>query len=138
MSVAVLDLDRFKAVNDRFGHQVGDRVLQRAAEILHRNVREADVVARAGGEEFVVVMPHTDAEAAATCAERLRRAIAAGAWASIAPGLAITTSIGLVTTTTVDGTVDAVVRLADRRLYAAKSAGRNRVDATSYAPATAA
>jgi diguanylate cyclase (GGDEF)-like protein len=129
VSVAVLDLDHFKGVNDRFGHQVGDRVLARAAALLHENVRASDVVARAGGEEFVVVMPWTDAADAARCAERLRAAICADDWSVIAAGLEITTSIGLVTSDTVD--VDAAVRLADKRLYAAKSAGRNRVDSTA-------
>ncbi|HET6506024.1 MAG TPA: diguanylate cyclase [Baekduia sp.] len=134
VSVAVLDLDRFKSVNDRFGHSAGDRVLARAAALLHENVRASDVVTRAGGEEFVIVMPWTDERDAATCAERLRAAIAADDWSSIASGMEITTSIGLVTSTTADD-VEAAVRLADRRLYAAKSAGRNRVDDTSFAPA---
>lgn len=134
LSVAVLDLDRFKSVNDRFGHSAGDRVLARAAALLHENVRASDVVARAGGEEFVIVMPWTDARDAAVCAERLRAAIAAEGWSAIADGMEITTSIGLVTSATVDD-VEALVRLADRRLYAAKSAGRNRVDGTSFAPA---
>jgi diguanylate cyclase (GGDEF)-like protein len=94
------------------------------------------VVARAGGEEFVVVMPFTDATAARSCAERLRAAIAAEPWGEIAAGMAITTSIGVVTSpTTTD--LDTTIRLADRRLYAAKSAGRNRVDADSFAAAAA-
>jgi diguanylate cyclase (GGDEF)-like protein len=134
VSVAVLDLDRFKSVNDRFGHSAGDRVLARAAALLHENVRASDVVARAGGEEFVIVMPWTDEADAAVCAERLRDAIAADDWSTIAAGMEITTSIGLVTSATADD-VEGAVRLADRRLYAAKSAGRNRVDGTSFAPA---
>lgn len=134
VSVAILDLDRFKSVNDRFGHSAGDRVLARAAALLHENVRASDVVARAGGEEFVIVMPWTGEADAAVCAERLRAAIAADDWSSIAAGMEITTSIGLVTSATADD-VEAAVRLADRRLYAAKGAGRNRVDGTSFAPA---
>lgn len=134
VSVAVLDLDRFKSVNDRFGHSAGDRVLARAAALLHENVRGSDIVTRAGGEEFVIVMPWTDERDAAICAERLRDAIAAADWSSIADGMAITTSIGLVTSATADD-VEGAVRLADRRLYAAKSAGRNRVDGSSFATA---
>jgi two-component system, cell cycle response regulator len=134
VSLAVLDLDHFKSINDRFGHHAGDRVLARTAEILMANVRADDVVARVGGEEFVVVMPRTDATDAATCAERLRAAIAAEPWSSIGAGMSITTSIGLVTSATTTD-IDTTVRLADRRLYAAKSAGRNRIDATSYAAA---
>ena len=88
LSVAVLDLDHFKAVNDRFGHQCGDRVLARAAALLHANVRAGDVVTRAGGEEFVIVMPWTDAADAAVCAERLRAAIAAADWSRSRPACA--------------------------------------------------
>jgi diguanylate cyclase (GGDEF)-like protein len=134
LSLAVLDLDHFKSINDRFGHHVGDRVLARAAELLRENVRGGDIVARAGGEEFVVVMPWTDTVDAGSCAERLRTAIAEEPWSSIAPGLAITTSIGLVTSSSTSD-VDGTFRLADRRLYAAKSAGRNRIDASSFAAA---
>jgi diguanylate cyclase (GGDEF)-like protein len=134
LSLAVLDLDHFKSVNDRFGHGAGDRVLARAAELLRENVRAGDVVARAGGEEFVVVMPFTDAGAARSCAERLRCAIAAEPWDEIAAGISLTTSIGVVTSATTTD-IDTTIRLADRRLYAAKSAGRNRVDAESFAAA---
>jgi diguanylate cyclase (GGDEF)-like protein len=134
LSLAVLDLDHFKSVNDRYGHHAGDRVLARAAELLKENVRATDIVARAGGEEFVVVMPWTDVADATACAERLRAAIAAEPWFTIALGLSITTSIGLVTSATTSD-LESTVRLADRRLYAAKSAGRNRIDATSFAAA---
>ncbi|MDX6684458.1 MAG: hypothetical protein QOF86_586 [Baekduia sp.] len=132
LSLAAVDLDHFKSVNDRFGHLIGDRVLARAAELLRETVRGRDVVARSGGEEFVVVMPHTDAVAAGACAERLRAAVAAEPWHELAPGLAITASIGVVSAPTAED-VDGLVRLADRRLYAAKGAGRNRVDARSFA-----
>jgi diguanylate cyclase (GGDEF)-like protein len=131
LSVAALDLDHFKAINDRFGHGVGDQVLARTAAVLQAAVRGTDVVARTGGEEFVIVMPGTAAADAIACAERVRHALAAEPWDAIAPGLAITASIGVVSAS--DTAVDAVVRLADRRLYAAKSAGRNRVDAHSFA-----
>ncbi|HWI71225.1 MAG TPA: diguanylate cyclase [Baekduia sp.] len=134
LSLAVLDLDHFKSVNDRFGHHAGDRVLARAAELLKENVRATDIVARAGGEEFVVVMPWTDVADATACAERLRSAIASEPWSRIAVGMSITTSIGLVTSATTTD-IDTTIRLADRRLYAAKSAGRNRIDATSFAAA---
>jgi diguanylate cyclase (GGDEF)-like protein len=133
LSLAAVDLDHFKAVNDRFGHEVGDRVLARAAELLTATVRGSDIVARAGGEEFVVVMPHTDAAEAAACAARLCAAIAAEPWHRVAVGLTITASIGVVTADAQTVSVDALVRLADRRLYAAKSAGRNRVDSHSHA-----
>jgi diguanylate cyclase (GGDEF)-like protein len=133
LSVAALDLDHFKAINDRFGHEVGDRVLARAARVLEGAVRATDVVARTGGEEFVVVMPATTEAEAVACAERLRAAIAGEDWAAIAPALAITASIGVVSARA--ARADDLVRLADRRLYAAKAAGRNRVDASSFAAA---
>jgi diguanylate cyclase (GGDEF)-like protein len=132
LSLAAVDLDHFKSVNDRFGHEIGDRVLARAADLLRETVRGTDVVARAGGEEFVVVMPSTDAVAANACAERLRVAVAAEPWHELAPELTVTASIGVVSAPTA-GDVEGLVRLADRRLYAAKSAGRNRVDARSFA-----
>jgi diguanylate cyclase (GGDEF)-like protein len=131
LSVAALDLDHFKSINDRFGHEVGDRVLARTARLLEGAVRAGDVVARTGGEEFVIVMPGAEAANALACAERLRAAIAGEPWEAIAPGLAITASVGVVSARAV-GSED-LVRLADRRLYAAKAAGRNRVDAHSFA-----
>jgi diguanylate cyclase (GGDEF)-like protein len=112
--------------------RLGEAVPQARSMIL-ADVAAAPAAARRG-EEFVVVMPWTDAADAAVCAERLRAAIAADDWSAIATGMEITTSIGLVTSATADD-VEAAVRLADRRLYAAKSAGRNRVDGTSFAPA---
>jgi len=135
LSLAAVDLDHFKAVNDRFGHEVGDRVLARTAELLTAAVRSSDVVARAGGEEFVVVMPGTDAVEAGACAGRLCAAIAAEPWHRLALGLTITASVGVVTADAETASVEALVQLADRRLYAAKRAGRNRVDAHSHAAA---
>ncbi|MEA2445966.1 MAG: hypothetical protein QOJ12_3258 [Thermoleophilales bacterium] len=132
LSLAIVDLDHFKDVNDRFGHDVGDRVLVRAGELLADAVRPADVVARTGGEEFVILMPVADTEAATACAERLRAIVAAENWHAITADLAVTASIG-VASTSVDTRADDVLKLADRRLYAAKHAGRNRVDAESFA-----
>jgi len=121
----VLDLDHFKAVNDRFGHEVGDRVLVRVAELLREQVRSDDVVARTGGEEFVLLMPRTtDAEALACC-ERVRAALRAERWGAIAPGLSITASLGVATAP--DATdLDELARGADERMYEAKRAGRDR------------
>jgi diguanylate cyclase (GGDEF)-like protein len=129
-SVAVVDLDHFKAINDRFGHDVGDRVLMRVATLLLDVVRTSDIVARTGGEEFVILMPFTEPEAAAACAERLRRAIAEDPWHEIVPGLGVTASIGVASAPSSAG-VELLTQVADRRLYAAKDAGRNRVAAAT-------
>jgi diguanylate cyclase (GGDEF)-like protein len=128
-SVAVLDLDHFKTVNDAFGHDAGDAVLARVAALLVDQVRVGDAVVRTGGEEFVVLMPGTDAGAAVACCERLRAVIAAERWERIAAGMSVTASVGVATSPDASD-LDARAKLADRRLYAAKRAGRDRVVAT--------
>ena len=126
LSVAVVDLDHFKSINDRFGHNVGDRVLARSAALLCEAVRTSDVVVRSGGEEFLLLMPATTLSAARACCERVREAINAEAWDEIAQGLTLSTSIGLATAG--DSTdLEALVKLADHHLYVAKREGRNRV-----------
>jgi diguanylate cyclase (GGDEF)-like protein len=122
----VLDLDHFKTVNDRFGHQTGDEVLMRVAALLLGALRGQDVVVRTGGEEFVLLMPQTDANAAATACERLCTAIRDEPWDRIAAGMTLTASIGAATAETA-GDLRALTELADQRLYAAKRAGRDRV-----------
>jgi len=125
-SLAVLDLDHFKVVNDRFGHPAGDEVLMRVAALLLGEMRGQDVVVRTGGEEFVLLMPQTDANAAATACERLRAAIRDEPWDRIAPGMTLTASIGVATAETA-GDLRALTEIADQRLYEAKRAGRDRV-----------
>ena len=125
-SLAVLDLDDFKAINDRFGHQAGDQVLMRVAALLLGGVRSQDVVVRTGGEEFLLLMPESDSSAAAHACERLCDAIRAEPWDNIAPGLSLTASVGVATADAADG-LDALSEVADARLYAAKRAGRDRV-----------
>jgi diguanylate cyclase (GGDEF)-like protein len=127
-SLAVLDLDHFKSINDRFGHEVGDRVLVRVAALLLGALRQSDVVVRTGGEEFVVLMPDTGANAAAACCERLCVAIRDAPWDEIAPGLRVTASLGVATAARPEERAR-LGQLADRRLYAAKRAGRDRVAA---------
>jgi diguanylate cyclase (GGDEF)-like protein len=132
-SLAVLDLDHFKAINDRFGHDVGDLVLVRVATLLLDVVRTSDIVARTGGEEFLILMPFTQPSAAAACAERVRHAIADEPWHATAPGLTVTASVGVASAPTSAG-LEMLAKVADRRLYAAKDAGRNRVDAVFSDP----
>jgi diguanylate cyclase (GGDEF)-like protein len=125
-SLAVLDLDHFKTVNDRFGHQAGDEVLMRVAALLLGAMRGQDVVVRTGGEEFVLLMPQTDARAAAAACERLRTAIRDEPWDRIAPGMTLTASMGVATAQSASD-LRALTELADQRLYEAKRAGRDRV-----------
>jgi diguanylate cyclase (GGDEF)-like protein len=126
ISLAVLDVDHFKTINDRFGHAAGDEVLIRIAGLLCHHLRESDTIIRSGGEEFIILMPRTDANAAKACCERVRRAINTEAWSSVADGLGVTTSLGMATTD--DPTnLEAVIRLADHRLYEAKRNGRDQI-----------
>lgn len=134
LAVAMLDLDLFKGVNDRYGHSVGDEVLATVARILRRECRVIDVVGRYGGEEFVIALPHADVSAAMAVCERVRRAFLAFDWSSIAPGLALTVSAGVAASSR-GGSSHELLLEADRNMYRAKSYGRNCVICTdSHAP----
>jgi diguanylate cyclase (GGDEF)-like protein len=126
VSLAVLDLDHFKSINDRFGHDIGDQVLVRVARLLCDVLRDTDIVVRSGGEEFLFLMPNTDTRAAAACCERLQQTIHNAAWEEIVTGLAVTTSVGVASASEPDD-LEALIRLADERLYEAKHTGRDRV-----------
>lgn len=125
LAVAMLDLDRFKQVNDARGHAVGDRVLVALAGLLRTHTRAADLVARMGGEEFLLALPDTSPERALEVCERLREQVAAYDWSVLAPGLQVTISAGLACSP--PGDRDTLIETADAALYRAKSAGRNRV-----------
>jgi diguanylate cyclase (GGDEF)-like protein len=125
----ILDLDHFKSVNDNYGHEAGDEVLREFADRLRSCVRGVDLACRLGGEEFVVVMPDTDAGIAARVAERVRRRIA-GEPFSVDRGtrsIEVTISIGLASLTGVEDTPALILKRADEALYRAKKSGRNRV-----------
>lgn len=124
-AVIVLDLDRFKSINDTFGHQTGDVVLGEVGQLFRSVVRASTPVARFGGEEFVMLLPGVDSEAAMALAERVRCAISDFDWSTVAAGLTVTISAG-VTHGAMSG-VRELMRLADTALYDAKRAGRNRV-----------
>ena len=129
LAVLALDVDYFKAVNDNHGHDVGDRVLQEIASRLRHTIRNVDMVCRIGGEEFVIVLPNTDAAVAAKIAERVRQSIASKSFnvgAKSGP-LSITVSIGLSVIETASDTMDDILKRADEALYKAKREGRNRV-----------
>lgn len=126
LAVAVLDLDHFKQVNDRFGHAVGDAVLMATADLFRARVRGGDLIARMGGEEFLIVFAHASLEWAREACERLRLAIEGHDWGQIAPGLQVTISIGLcLASAQRDGAQ--LLEQADLALYQAKNEGRNRV-----------
>jgi len=129
ISILLADIDRFKPINDTRGHLAGDSVLRQVGELLRREARSVDVVARFGGEEFVLVMPETSLHGSAIFAERLRRRVAARDFAD--PGedpLYLTISIGLAVFPNERVTsADSFVALADQALYRAKNEGRNLV-----------
>lgn len=128
VAVLMIDVDRFKSINDQWGHDGGDQVLVAVAGALRRHIREKDLLARVGGEEFMVLLHHAEAAAAHEAAERLRQAVEHEAIA-LAPGqhLHCTISIGYCVAAGGESSWRAVVVAADRALYAAKQAGRNRV-----------
>ncbi len=129
VSILMFDIDHFKRVNDTFGHDVGDEVLREVAVRSARNLRNFDLVARLGGEEFVVIMPDTDGEAALMVAERLRQRIGDTPFAISAPvgEITVTVSVGVAVGGRVGDTVETLIKRADEALYEAKRSGRNRV-----------
>ena len=127
LSLLVLDIDHFKRINDRFGHDVGDAAIQHVIRLLAANTRRYDVVARLGGEEFAVLLPETVSAQAAIVAEKLRQ-IVADTPMPLPDGLVpLTVSIGLAQVSREADQFAPLFSLADRRLYAAKESGRNRV-----------
>lgn len=133
-SLLIIDLDGLKSINDRHGHEVGDRALQAVAETMRDTLRVTDIGARVGGDEFTLLATNTAAGAAVTLAERIRTQVAE-AHSGLAR-LAGTVSVGLVTFDPLQDTaVDAagLMKAADKALYDAKWGGRNRVSATRFA-----
>jgi diguanylate cyclase (GGDEF)-like protein len=128
LSILMLDLDRFKQVNDTYGHKVGDLVLKKLSELCRVTLRDIDIIGRVGGEEFAVLLPETGIEQAAQAAERLCEAIAA-AHVTLGGGLPLrfTASFGVTTLHEKDANIDVLLNQADQALYRAKHEGRNRV-----------
>jgi diguanylate cyclase (GGDEF)-like protein len=129
LSLTLFDLDHFKQVNDTHGHPAGDRVLVAATHAVERNLRESDVFARVGGEEFAVLLPNTSEEGAVDFAERLRAALQAISPLALEVDAQITASFGVVEfdRDSDDSTGEALIAAADAALYNAKWLGRNRV-----------
>ncbi|GAB7126701.1 hypothetical protein JCM19000A_12080 [Silvimonas sp. JCM 19000] len=128
MSVLMIDLDHFKEINDRFTHLVGDKVLQQVVKLIGQTCRNNEFVARYGGEEFTLLLPGASLEAASHVAERVRHAVAAYDWRAIEAELHVTVSIGAAALRS-DEPHQALLARADMALYAAKRAGRNRINA---------
>ncbi len=126
MAMAMADLDHFKQVNDQHTYAVGDEVLRRFALILRQSTRSSDVVTRYGGEEFLILMPHTTIDQALVLCERIRQEVQQHDWSAVADGLAITVSIGLSDSVSSGGLVTLGAD-ADSALHRAKREGRNRV-----------
>lgn len=127
ISLLVLDIDHFKKINDRHGHDVGDAAIRHMAGLLTANTRRHDVVGRLGGEEFALLLPETSAHQAAMVAEKVRQLVADSPLALACGLVPLTVSIGAAQTSREASQFDPLFALADRRLYAAKEAGRNRV-----------
>ena len=127
LSVLLLDIDRFKHINDQHGHGVGDEVLKHVAKIIERSARSEDLSCRLGGEEFLVICPETGLKSAQSVAERIRQAIDAADLPTTAGVLRVTASIGVAERTPEIASPAELIRLADEAMYAAKNSGRNRV-----------
>jgi diguanylate cyclase (GGDEF)-like protein/PAS domain S-box-containing protein len=126
-AVAMVDIDHFKSVNDKWGHDFGDAVLVSLTRVFHDKLRDKDLVIRWGGEEFLLLLPDTNRDVAATAAERVRSAIETAEIAHGAERIKVTASIGIAMVTEGDDAADDPVKRADQALYAAKRGGRNRI-----------
>ena len=127
LAIVLSDLDDFKQVNDKYGHEAGDRVLSAFADIMREVVRDVDLPVRLGGEEFAVLLPDTDLAGAVNLGERIRSTLAAAVIASDADRIRVTASFGVSCFPVAVAAEDLLVD-ADRRLYDAKRRGKNRVE----------
>lgn len=126
LSVIMFDIDHFKQVNDRYGHMIGDEVLKELALVISKILRSADVFARFGGEEFLIVLPNTGREEAKVVAEKIRRLVESTRFSGLNETLTISLGVAQLEA---GMDIEALLKAADEKLYAAKEAGRNRVEA---------
>lgn len=124
--IAILDMDRLKAVNDAYGHSVGDEVIKECAKILQKTIRITDYVARYGGDEFILILKEPIVDAATVTLQRIREVVENHQWSSLAPGIALTASIGVASFQKTEAVEDTFNR-ADKALYKAKAGGRNQI-----------
>lgn len=133
LSVAMLDIDFFKKINDKFGHTTGDAVLKKLAQLLKQTIRVIDIICRYGGEELIVISPHTNLEGARLLAERLRKKIKSYNFGEHHNPLQITLSIGIISFDgTEDLSFDKIIQALDPQLYKAKNAGRDCICAQAF------
>ncbi len=127
LSLAIIDIDNFKRLNDTYGHQNGDIILRELAHVLRKSSRETDYICRYGGEEFSIILPQTNKEQALTIAEQIRQAIAQQEFPNFLPNknLKVTVSIGLATHSTDAATKENLIAKADKAMYIAKFSGKN-------------
>jgi len=130
LSLAYIDLDNFKVVNDRLGHSAGDRVLREMTETVCGQIRPSDTFARLGGDEFALFMPETGCDAAARIVDRLHSSLEDE---MLKNGWMVTFSLGVVTYKEVPKTVDEMVKVADSAMYTVKTDGKNGVNYCVYA-----
>jgi two-component system cell cycle response regulator len=129
-SVVMLDIDHFKRINDTYGHQAGDFVLVELSKVLSNAIREGDLLARMGGEEFVVASPYTNRLAAIVLSERLRKSVEDRKFVIDGNQIPVTISLGVASKTKSTDDIDKLLAVADSRLYIAKEKGRNRICAS--------
>ena len=127
LAIVMMDLDRFKKVNDTHGHLIGSRVIGEVGQVIRDTIRGADVASRYGGEEFLAYLPENSRSGAHQAAERLRKAVGNHLFVADGPGVRITTSIGVALFPEHGRTIQALVGRADGELYRAKESGRDRV-----------
>lgn len=131
LSLLMLDIDDFKSYNDSCGHPAGDRLLRYVSEAIMHSVRATDIVARFGGDEFLVLLPETDSDLAMQIAERMRQELAGAAQASAPERAAVTVSIGIASYPRDANSLETIVEQVDRALYQAKMRGKNRIEKLS-------
>jgi diguanylate cyclase (GGDEF)-like protein len=127
LALIMLDVDKFKNINDTYGHEAGDLVLQGVARTLRAGIREVDLAARLGGEEFGVLLPNTEVAEAIVLAERLRLAFAGGSYCWQSQKVSATVSLGVAAYNETMLDIDTLLRQADTAMYQAKHQGRNQV-----------
>jgi two-component system, NtrC family, C4-dicarboxylate transport sensor histidine kinase DctB len=127
LAVLMIDIDFFKKINDTYGHDVGDKVICAVADVIKKTAREADVLARFGGEEFVIALPMTTLDATLLAGERIREAVEKLAISSVAGEISVTVSVGAASFAVTDDHIDMAIKRSDLALYDAKHGGRNQV-----------